>query len=195
MSKKFSYNFIVNPKTGRKVLTHGKIGKSIINGFLSNLNGGKQMGGGLIFDRISLARLTKKGVWAPVNPAKDDAWEQHLKMEASVKWEEIKANIEFLRHAKLDWDLGVKQKQADEDDEARQREGWGVDSYTPHDDDPAYSVIRTTRLNYNREERQSKEREVEKRLSSDADQSTMVEKTEETEETVTPDSFIYGTGL
>lgn len=188
MPKQFSYNFIVNPKTGRKVLTHGKIGKSIINEFVSNLNGGKQLGGGPIFDRISLTRLTKKGVWAPVNPAKDDAWEQHLKMEASVKWEEIKANIEFLRHAKLDWDLGVKQKQADEDHEARQREG-GTTSYTPHDDDSAYSVIRTTRLNYNREERQSKEREVEKRLSSDADQSTMVEKT------VAPDPFIYGTGL
>ena len=33
------YNFIVNPKTGRKVSIHGKVGKKVINQYINNMEG------------------------------------------------------------------------------------------------------------------------------------------------------------
>ena len=42
--KKFSYNFIINPKTNRKVSINSSLGKSVINSYLNYLSGGSAAG-------------------------------------------------------------------------------------------------------------------------------------------------------
>lgn len=208
MSKKFSYSFIVNPKTGRKVLTHGKLGKSIINGFVSNLNGGKQLGGGVQFDLLATAKRTGVGMWKAVNVKNDDAWEQNFKTQVTTKWEEILKNIEFLNDANKRWKLSVAQKKADVDNTDRQKDAGVSTGYELFDDNAAYTEIRTERLDYNRKKRQSEEEKKKedkhkaqdlvtmKSLLAEGTPGTRAEKTEEVVDPDTEDaSFVYGTGL
>ena len=72
MPKQFSYNYIVNPKTGRKVLTHGKLGQKIIKGFLANLRRGKKeiKGGGR--DTFKSLRNVR-----PMNPEGYSIWSDY----------------------------------------------------------------------------------------------------------------------